>query len=141
MDPPRERDVYRARGAYPTLLIFDASEARAAEENWERRIDVRASLILSAVRGLTRPDAPVVALPRYPLPRREADAVKELMLSLGRTRFTSTFSSAPFLHRRWRPCRSASSTSARARPLMRDQLLVCGRTSLAPKKPRAQPPS
>jgi hypothetical protein len=27
MDPPRERDVYRARGAYPTLLIFDASEA------------------------------------------------------------------------------------------------------------------
>jgi hypothetical protein len=36
MDPPRDRDVYRARSAYP-MLIIDASEARAAEENREEK--------------------------------------------------------------------------------------------------------
>jgi hypothetical protein len=90
---------------------------------------VRASLILSAVRGLTRPDAPVITPPRYPLPRRGADAVKEC------ARFTSSSSSAVSLHRRWRPRRSAPPAIARA--------ITHARTAARPrrKRPRAQPPT
>jgi hypothetical protein len=95
---------------------------------------VRAFLILSIVRGLTRPDANVVTPPRYLLPRRGADRIMKSMFSLARARFPSSSSSTLSLQRRTRYRWSAPLASARAQPLAREQLHVSWRTSLAPKE-------